>query len=176
MRASLTHSLVSDQSCYLIPESLEKWTLYAGIRGRFPPNYAYSHIEYRNNETQSQKESSFDLFRLKKGINQALASEESPPPNMVTVAARLEHDRSHLYGLFPNECKAIAKRARDFHHHVHEEKMVTRCQEVEKAIAICKERNIFPSEREVKKLLKKPGTMRHPRVRESFENSRNQIS
>lgn len=133
----------------------------------------YSHIEYRNNETQSQKESSFDLFRLKKGIDQALASKEHPPPNMVTVAARLEHDRSHLYRLFPNECKAIAKRARDFHHRVHEEKLRSHCKEVEQAIKICRNLNIHPSEREVKKILKKPGIMRHPQVRERFEKLTN---
>jgi hypothetical protein len=119
--------------------------------------------------------SQFCKKALESELNKTLQSVETPPPTMIEIARRLDHDRSHLYRLFPEKCKAISKRARAFGHQRYEKRLHAQCQLLEKAFENLIEIGLFPSERAVKETLEQPGIMRHPVIRAHYERLRSEL-
>ncbi len=117
----------------------------------------------------------FNRDSLERALDKIIQSKETPPPTMVKVARRLEHDRSHLYRLFPKKCQKISQRARAFAHKRHEKRLHVQCQLVEKEFENLIEIGLFPSERAIKENLKQPGIMRHPVIRAHYERLRSEL-
>lgn len=105
-----------------------------------------------------------DQDQLQALLEAAVNSDEVPPPTMQEVARRLGYDHSYLLKRFRAQCQAISQRCLDYRQAEGRRRTQEFCAEVRRATLDIHAQGRYPSIRQVKKLLAKPGCTRIPEV------------
>jgi transcriptional regulator with XRE-family HTH domain len=106
----------------------------------------------------------FETHRLRCALEGVLLEESTPPLSMREVAKQLQYEPSHLYKHFPDLCRAISARYLDYQTQRGKERLQKDCDEVRQITLSLHEQGRYPSSRQVKYLLKKPGMLQDPEV------------
>lgn len=94
----------------------------------------------------------FDHQRYQKRLLEELAKEGSP---LSVKELAMELGCSHLYlrGLYPDECRQLSERRRVERHKRSQDRKQTELEELEQVMVTLHQQNIYPSQRQVRKLL-----------------------
>jgi hypothetical protein len=90
---------------------------------------------------------------------------------MREVAQHLGYDQSHLYKHFPELCRAISTRYLDYQAAKRAERLQRMCDEVRQAVRTLHEQGKYPSDRQIKKLLRTPGALKEHEVRIAWQEA-----
>jgi transcriptional regulator with XRE-family HTH domain len=93
---------------------------------------------------------------------EAILNCEQPPPSMRAVARRLNHSPRELRGYFPELCRSISSRYKNYCQVRAERKMAQLKDEVRRAILEIHSQGLYPSSDKVRLLMSKPTSMRDP--------------
>lgn len=113
----------------------------------------------------------FDPIFVKKFLEDAISDDESPPPSVKEIAARLGFDRRLLYKHFPELCKTLAERRLRYIKIHSLERVKFTSQEIEKITADLLLKDIYPSRRKVEKMASRPGVIKEQAIREAWQQS-----
>jgi hypothetical protein len=105
-----------------------------------------------------------DRHRLQALLEEALNSHEAPPPTMQEVARRLGYDHSYLLKRFRALCQAISQRCLDYRQAEERRRNKEFCVEVRRATLEIHAQGRYPSIKQAKNRLTKPGCTRIPEV------------
>lgn len=103
---------------------------------------------------------SFDWEALRRALEVAATSDESPPPSMAKVAERLGHDLSHLLKLFPDLCRQISQRYRNRRETRRIERECRIHAEIRQAVLSVHAQGEYPSYDRVRAMLGNPNDLR----------------
>ena len=147
--------------CYCCGVSLyDLFTLRSGTRN---PDALKTHSLPADMPTLCKKpRRSIDNIRIRQALEATLASEEEPPPSMRTVAKRLNHSPRELREHFPELCRAISSRYKNYHKTRGEQKIQQMKDDVRRATLEIYSQGFYPSSNKVGSLLSEPGVMRDP--------------
>ncbi|MBU2611410.1 MAG: TniQ family protein [Chloroflexi bacterium] len=95
---------------------------------------------------------------------EAILKCEQPPPSMRAVARRLNHSPRELREYFPELCRAISSRYKNYYQVRAERKMNQLKNEVRRAILEIHSQGLYPSSNKVRLLLSEPAVMRDPAI------------
>lgn len=104
----------------------------------------------------------FDTESVRGRLEEALASEETPPPAMREIARRLGYAHSDLHTRFPDLCRAISARYLAYRRAGSVQRRAQLLTEVRDAVRQVDAQGLYPSANRVALLLSKPGFIRHP--------------
>lgn len=93
------------------------------------------------------------------------------PLTMKEVAKRLNIDQRTIHSHFPNLCKAISAKYRDYQQQQTQERIQKSCQEVEQTVRNLHQAGEYPSEARVSQLISQPGHFRYKEVRKSLNKA-----
>ncbi len=127
--------------------------------------------ENMTGEKPKRRYRKFDKESLRRALEGVLQNPEAPPPSMREVAQHLGYDQSHLYQHFPELCQAISARYLDYQAAKRAERLQRMCNEVQQAVRDLHEQGKYPSERQVKKLLRTPGALKEHEVRVFWQDA-----
>ena len=127
-------------------------------------------LQVVRDETQPQQHrpnrftrSRVDRERCLELIQTVLNGQEEPlGPRQ--VARRLGCDTGQLKYHFPQECKLLTQRAREYRRQRREEREARVCEEVRQAVITLHEQGLFPTHRRVRALLSDPNLIRMPKA------------
>lgn len=102
--------------------------------------------------------------KMQRGLEDALRSDALPPPSLKQVATCIGYSSVSLRRNFPDLCLAITTRRKNYRKSVAQDKEKQIYQEVRQAALITHDKGMTPNGLNVGRLLKKPGTMRHPKA------------
>ena len=103
-----------------------------------------------------------DLVYIRQSLEAVLVCEEQPPPSMREVARRLNHSPRELREHFPELCRAISKRRKNYYKIRGEEKLEQQKEQVRQAMLELHSQGLYPSLRKIRSLLSEPAIMRDP--------------
>jgi transcriptional regulator with XRE-family HTH domain len=103
-----------------------------------------------------------DVEEIKGKLIAELQREKEPPSPMSEVAKCLEYDQSFLYKHFPEICRAISSRSREYRKRKRDERKQKILDEVRQATFKVYDQNLYPSQERVRLLLTKPGSIKEP--------------
>jgi len=101
-----------------------------------------------------------DTARLRSSLEEILQAAEDPPPSMREVGQRLAYDQSVLFKYFPDLCRAISTRYLEYQHKRGTERRQKVAEEVRQAVYTLYRQGNYPSQRQVRRLLRTPGAFR----------------
>jgi len=101
-----------------------------------------------------------DVEKIKGKLIAELQQEKEPPAPMSEVAKCLGYDQSFLYKHFPEICRAISSRCREYRKRKREERKQKILDEVRQATFRVYDQNLYPSQERVRLLLTKPGSIK----------------
>lgn len=109
-----------------------------------------------------------DPQRLEAFLQEALNSDEDPPPTMADIGRRVKqelgYDSSQAQKYFPDLCRQIAAKSRSYKRMKREQRLQQLCDDVRQAVRTIHANGGYPSVHGVEKYLKKPGCMLYPEV------------
>jgi len=103
-----------------------------------------------------------DLVSIRQSLEAVLAQNEQPPPSMREVARRLNHSPRELREYFPELCRAISKRRKNYYKIRGKEKLEQQKEQVRQTILEIHSQGLYPSSYKVGLALSEPGLMRNP--------------
>jgi len=103
-----------------------------------------------------------DDIRIRQTLEAALTNEEESPPSMRTVSKGLGHSPRELREHFPELCRAISSRYKNYSKVRGEQKQERLKNEVRQVILDIRSQGLYPSSRRVCSLLSEPAAMRDP--------------
>jgi hypothetical protein len=106
----------------------------------------------------------FETERVRAALEAVVQRTDDPPPSMREVAEGLGYHHSHLLRKFPELCRAISTRYLGYRAQKGKERVRRNCDEVRQVIFSLHEQGRYPSQRQVRYLLKKPGDLQEPEV------------
>ncbi len=119
----------------------------------------------------------FSKNRSKQNINLQYLEEnlinsynnEYPPPSLNTLMERFEYYK--IAEKFPQISGKIVRKHKEYRKKNNEERTQKICEEVKEIMQYLYINNTYPTEKEIKKLMSKPGNFRHPKVREIWQQT-----
>jgi transcriptional regulator with XRE-family HTH domain len=129
-------------------------------------------------QSQNQRVSPkpFDSDKVEEALHATLASDENPPLTMKEVAERLEYNRRTISRHFPDLCRAISAKYRQYRQAAQEKKIEQSCEEVRQIALKLHNENVYPSEGRVSELMTKPGDLRNKQVRVTLQELQSELS
>jgi len=104
--------------------------------------------------------------QVQQAVEQVLAANDDPPPTLTQVAKRLGQGTSVLYKCHPTACRAISARYKEYA----QQRTATRVQhyrvELREAALQLREKGVSPTRGRLEPLLRSPGILRDPKVRQ----------
>lgn len=101
-----------------------------------------------------------DTAWLRSSLEEILQNAEDPPPSMREVGQRLVYDPSVLLKYFPDLCRAISARYLEYQHKKGTQRRQKVAEEVRQAVYTLHGQGNYPSQRQVRRLLRTPGAFR----------------
>lgn len=117
----------------------------------------------------------FDVENVRQALEQALASEEEPPPSVCEIGRRLQRRDTDLAVHFPDLCNAISVRYMAYRTARAEEKAQQGCEAVRQATLAIHAQGIYPSGNRVADLLGDSWAFQIPRAREVWRETLNEL-
>jgi transcriptional regulator with XRE-family HTH domain len=111
---------------------------------------------------RKMKQRVFNEDKLRVALQEAVLSNQDPPPSMRQVGRRLGYDASHLYKHFPQLCAAISRRYVEYQKAQRQESVDALVQEIRLAVRTFYEQGTYPTHRLIKSILNKPRQMYEP--------------
>lgn len=103
-----------------------------------------------------------DTIHIRQDLETILAQKETPPSSLRTVAKHLNHSPRELREHFPELCRAISNRRKDYFMSRREQRLRQWEKEVQQAILEIHSQGSYPSSNRVGALLSYPAAMRDP--------------
>ena len=100
-----------------------------------------------------------------------ILNSHKPPLTMKEVAEQLNINQRTIRSHFPNLCKAISSKYRNYQQQQTQERIQISCQEVEQAVSNLHQAGEYPSEARVSQLISQPGYFRYKEVRKSLNKA-----
>jgi transcriptional regulator with XRE-family HTH domain len=104
--------------------------------------------------------------QVQQALEQILAANDDPPPALTEVAKRLGQDTPVLYKCHPTACRAISARYKEYA----QRRTAVRVQhyrvELREAALQLREKGVSPTRGRIEPLLRSPGILRDPKVRQ----------
>lgn len=100
-------------------------------------------------------------------INAVLEGREEPL-GACQVAKRLGYDVRQLQYLFPQECRSLTKRAKEYRKQQKALRTAKKCEEVRQTVMSLHAQGIFPSQRRLRQVLLDPNCLLDPKVRSAW--------
>ena len=103
---------------------------------------------------------------------QAVLEGEEEPLGVCQIAKRLGYDVRQLKYYFPQECRVLTQRAKEYRKQRAEQYVVQACDEVQQVVMVLHAQGIFPSYKKVSAQLSNPALFLVPRVRSTWHATR----
>src|SRR5262249_17858049 len=104
--------------------------------------------------------------QVRQALEKILTANDDPPPTLTQVAKQLGQDTPVLYRCHPTACHAISARYKEYA----QQRTATRVQqyraELREAALQLREKGVSPTRGRIEPLLRSPGILRDPRVRQ----------
>ncbi len=118
----------------------------------------------------------FDADAIEVHLAQILQDQESPPLSMKAVAKQLKHDRRTIYRYFPDLCRKISLKYKQYNEKNRQEAINQSCEEVYQIVQMLYKQGIYPSEARVSQKMSKPGYFRYACVRNALHKAKIELS
>lgn len=103
-----------------------------------------------------------DVPQLRKILEAIIAAEEDPPPTLLEVSKRVDHDRHVLYQYAADLCATIVARSTAYQKSRQQQKTEAVANEIRQVMVHLHAQGIYPAQTKVARLLSKRGTFRNP--------------
>ncbi len=148
--------------CYCCGISLYNlFTLQSGTLG-FDTLQVRSLPDLPNPTQKRRHRIPFDTVYIRQKLEAVLANDEQPPPSMRTIAKCLNYSPRELREHFPELCRAISMRYKNYGKVRGEQKIQHTKDEVRAAIRKIHSQGLYPSEYKLRSHLSVPGLLRNP--------------
>ncbi|SRR5579883_208828 len=117
----------------------------------------------------------FDENQVEIALSNALAQPINLVPSIQQIASNLGLNRRLITRHFPDLCKALVTKRRQYQHIRHLQTIDRCCEEVQEATRILYQRGEYPTEQSVALLLSKPSYLRYKQVRKAFQQARHAL-
>lgn len=123
--------------------------------------YAYRNSKDKKLEpVQKRTVRHFDMNTVKRALEDALASDEYPPPTMTSVAQRIGYPIPQCYRYFSKLCRAIAAKYLSYRHEMAQQKEEELHEQIRQAVRRLVEQGINPRVDRVEEAIGRPHRMR----------------
>jgi len=99
-------------------------------------------------------------------LEQAVESDEYPPPSLKEVGKRLGHEQTVLYKIHQVACHTITSRHLLYRHRQREKRLQGYCEEIRQIAAQLQAQGVSLTQKHIAPHLAQPGILRDPKVRE----------
>jgi hypothetical protein len=104
-------------------------------------------------------------------LEAALRSTDEPPLSMADITRALGYDQANFRRYFPELCRAISRRYRDYLMEKRRERLQKLCEEVRQATLSLHAQGCYPGNRQVAKMLSKPTSFMEPEVQQTWRQT-----
>jgi AraC-like DNA-binding protein len=111
----------------------------------------------------------FETEKLRAALEEALRSEEYPPPSMREVARRLNYDQSHLRKHFPDLCRAISARYLAYQQEQRLDRLRKMSVRLQQTAEVLQKQGFSLSERQIGKVIGKRGIFKEDETRAALK-------
>ena len=112
-----------------------------------------------------------DLKSVQKTLETLLQNPEDPAPSVRAMEQRMGCARNHLVKLFPDHCRLISTRYRQYQSHQHAEGVQRRCELARQAVQTLHAQGRYPSRNQVERFLDKPAFFREAQVKAAWQDA-----
>ena len=120
---------------------------------------------------QTRQYKRFDTEHMQSVLAAALRSTDEPPLSMADITRALGYDQANFRRYFPELCRAISRRYRDYLMEKRRERLQKLCEEVRQATLSLHAQGCYPGNRQVAKLLSKPTSFMEPEVQQTWRQT-----
>ena len=129
----------------------------------------------KSNNQQRNSSCSFDENRVETALSNALAQPIELAPSIKQIASSLGLNRRLITRHFPELCKALVTKRRQYQHICHQQTIDRCCEEVQQATRTLYQQGKYPTEQSIALLLSKPSYLRYKQVRRAFQQARQEL-
>jgi transcriptional regulator with XRE-family HTH domain len=104
----------------------------------------------------------FDASGYRRVLEESLAQNEHPPPPLSEIARRLGEDPRNLYARFPELCRAISERNKNYKKRRGEQRVRDLHEGIRRATREIHGQGVYPGRTRVVELLERPGCLQDP--------------
>ncbi len=134
-----------------------------------------SHKTIRRSPTVRSSPKPFDANKVQNALLTILESENKPPLTIEEAAKHLGYNRRTIFSHFPDLCRAISAKYRNYGKVCHTEKIRHSCREVRQIVLKLHNQGEYPSETRVSETMTHPGYLRYKQVRAALNETRREI-
>ncbi len=134
-----------------------------------------SFCEPPSSEVSRRRLRKLDTTWLRSSLEEILQNMEEPPPSMREVGQRLAYDPSVLLKYFPDLCGAISARYLEYQHNRGAKRRQKVAEEVRQAVYTLHGQGNYPSQRQVRRLLRTPGAFREDAATATWSNAMREL-
>jgi hypothetical protein len=156
--------------CYNLGITLVEFLLKEDIVKELDKNPSRTSLKYKKRKTcRRDKES------IRRNLEDVLASEEVPPPSLLTVSKQLGIHSKYLRQIFPELCKRISGKYKQHQSAYRLLRLRSICEDVKRISLELHDRGIEPTRRRISMRMNKSGYFRKKEVQQTLMNIRQEL-